>query len=365
MKVVYLTNQICGAGGLERVLSIKANYLTEALNYEIHIITLNQKNANVFYHFSDRIKLHDLEVEGNSINYILNYIKKLNVCISKIQPDLISVCDDGLKGFFVPKVLRYKCPMIYERHASKMIFKNKKDPSFFDKIKISAVEKLMDFGAKSYDAFVVLTQYNLSEWCLKNIKVIPNPLSFYPEKQSSLKNLKVITVGNHGYQKGYDLLLQIWKKVIDQHPNWTLDIYGKVDSKKKHYRLAEQLNICEYVNFYAPVKNIEEKYQEASIYAMTSRSEGFGMVLIEAMALGLPCIAFDCPCGPRDIIENLHNGFLIREGDIEGYAKRLIELIEDEELRIRCGSNARKTANNYEVEKIVAQWDLLFKNLTK
>ncbi|WP_445957808.1 glycosyltransferase family 4 protein [Yeosuana sp.] len=364
-KILYITNGISGSGGLERVLSIKASYLAENFGYEVHIITLNQSRAPLFYNFSNKIEYHDLRVDGNIFEYYHTYRKGIKAKIKQIQPDIISVCDDGLKGFFTPSIIGKPCPMVYERHASKNIFKNSDQLSIYQNLKFKILNSLMHIGARKYDRFVVLTHDNLTEWHLNNLIVIPNPLSFYPKKMAVLENKKVISVGNHGFQKGYDRLILIWKNIIKKHPDWQLVVYGKIDKEKKHIKLAEKLGISDNVFFFEPVKNIQDKYNEASIYAMSSRSEGFGMVLIEAMAYGLTCISFDCPCGPKDIITEAKDGFLVNNGDINKFAEKLNILIENKELRLQMGTKARRKAKNYLPETIIPLWDNLFRDLIK
>ena len=362
MKLLYITNQICGSGGLERVLSIKASYLAEQLGYEVHIITLNQGNKKLFYDFSDKLIYHDIEISGNYASSFLQYLRGLKKKVKTIKPDVISVCDDGLKGFYVPYFLGTKTPIIYERHASKNIIKTSDNASFLQKLKLKLIFSLMHIGARKYDAFVVLTNYNLSEWDLDNLKVIPNPLSFKAQKISSLKNKKVISVGSHHFQKGFDRLLKSWKSVLEKHDDWILEIYGRADTNI-YQEMAYELGIENSVRFHPPIKNIQEKYAEASVYAMSSRSEGFGMVLIEAMAHGVPCISFDCPCGPKDIITHEKDGFLIPNGDIEAFSRTLIELIEDQSLRELMGKEAVKKSEHYVPESVVPNWDVLFRSL--
>lgn len=123
------------------------------------------------------------------------------------------------------------------------------------------------------------------------------------------------------------------------------------------------MGIGDTVNFHKPVKNIEDKYEQASIYAMSSRFEGFGMVLIEAMSYGLPCVSFDCPYGPSDIITDYKDGILIENGNIQSFADAIIKLIENQSLRQDMGENAQVKAQNYVPEKIMQKWDALFKSL--
>ncbi|MBW1619745.1 glycosyltransferase family 4 protein [Empedobacter falsenii] len=365
MKLLYVTNGINGAGGLERVLAIKTSYLSEKLNYEVHIVSLNETQFNPFYTFLPDIHLHSIMVKGNLFNYIWNYIFGIKRIIKQVQPDIISVCDDGLKGFFLPIILGNKIPTIYERHISKEV-ENTKGDSFLKKKSIQLKWAIMATLAKKFDAFVVLTNGNIKEWPnLRNLKVIPNPTSFYPEQSAALNNKKVIAVGKQGYQKGYDQLLRAWEVVCKENSDWELEIYGKEEPKEGLHQLAMQLGIQNRVSFYPPTSSIEEKYLESSIYVMSSRFEGFGMVLIEAMSCGLPCVSFDCPHGPSDIISDKEDGFLVPNGDVQALANALQILILDENKRIIMGRNAKDNAKRYLPEQIMPVWDELFKKIKK
>lgn len=364
MKLLYITNGINGAGGLERVLSVKASYLADCYNYDITILSLNNNDQNPFYHFSEKINFISIDVKGNPFQYIKSYIQGINRIVKEIKPDVISVCDDGLKGFFLPLLLNKPCPMIYERHASINIDRGF-NPGRLQRIQFSFKQVLMNFLGANFDAFVVLTQGNIKEWNIKKCTVIPNPLPFYPDTTSQLDAKKVLAVGSHSYNKGYDLLLQAWKKVSSRHPDWELQVYGKIDAEKIFLKLADSLGLDSQKIFFEPVSNIEEKFSASSIMVLPSRSEGFGMVLIEAMACGLPCVSFDCPSGPSDIITDQEDGFLVENGNIELFADKINTLIDDKDLRIKMGKKASQNVRRYLPETIMAQWDILFKELTK
>ena len=362
MKLVYIVNRIDGPGGLERVLSIKASLLADQYNYDVHIVTLNQKGKDLFYQFSDKITYHNIDASGNKFSQFFYYIKGMRKVIAKINPDIISVCDDGFKGFFVPFFLNKPCPMIYERHVS-INATVKPNDSLLGKLISYLKIKLIHFGAEKYDRFVVLTKGNVNEWELNNLEVISNPLSFYPKELSNLTNKKVLAVGKQSFQKGYDRLLQSWKLVVDKNPDWELDIFGTIDPNQKLDELCKELNISRNVNFYQPVKDIANKYKEASIYVMSSRYEGFGMVLIEAMAYGVPCISFDCPFGPSDIIEDNINGYLVKNNDVITFGNKINYLIENVENRKQKGTNARVSVTKFQPVVIVGKWNHLFKSL--
>lgn len=364
MKILYITNGIVGVGGLERVLSIKASYLADEMDYEVHILTLNQNDSSPFYTFSPQIILHDIIVEGNAVRYFMQYYQGIKEVVKKIIPDIIAVCDDGLKGFFLPLLLRKPCPMIYERHVSRNI-EIKERQGVIGRIGVNIKFFLMNFLAKSFDKFVVLTNANIDEWKVRNITVIPNPLSFNPSQTSKLQERNVIAVGKQTYQKGYDRLLKSWKLVYEKHSDWKLNIFGKFEPSQQLEEQTVALGIQDSVKFNAPVKNILDKYLESSICVMTSRFEGFGMVLIEAMACGVPCVSFDCPCGPADIIKDGIDGFLVANGDVDVFAKKLTLLMEDEDLRKRMGADAKENVKRYLPDEVMPLWNKLFKSITK
>ena len=186
-------------------------------------------------------------------------------------------------------------------------------------------------------------------------------MSFYPQESSSLENHQIVCVGSLSYNKGYDLLIDAWSKIASQHPTWSVHIYGKGDASI-YQTTINQLGIQKQITFHLPVQDIESIYQQASLLVLPSRSEGFGMVLIEAMACGVPCVAFDCPCGPRDIVQNGKNGYLVKAQDTEILAKKIEILIEDKESRIKMGKFAKQTAQQYLINRIALQWKDLFES---
>tara|TARA_R110000868_G_scaffold98253_1_gene270298 strand:- start:14917 stop:16014 length:1098 start_codon:yes stop_codon:yes gene_type:complete len=363
MRLLYIVPSCNTEGGVARVLSVKTNSLIEKWGYEIHILTQNDGNSSPFYDFNSGIIFHDIILKGSVFQFFKDYVNNLKRQIAIIKPDVIVVCDNGLKAFTVPFFLNSNVPLVFECHGSKYIQENKmKAPFFFKGIQFFKY-KFKNLGVQKYNRFVALSNESLQEWDVLNYTIIPNPSWLKVTADNPLENKKVITVARNSYEKGLDRLLSIWQKIALKHPDWILEIYG--DGLEPLETVAEKLNINSKVRFHKPVINIEEKYKEASLFVMTSRFEGFPMVLIEAMASGLPCVAYDCPVGPRAIITNGENGILVQEGKEQLFVENLSSLIEDTSLRKQLGKNARESVADYDLDIIMLQWNALFENVVK
>lgn len=361
MKLLYIVPKIKNAGGVARVLSIKANYFVAHFGYEIHIISQNEEDDLPFYNFDSDIEFHNLTLKGTFLSFLNSYKKQINQKINEIQPDVILVADNGVKAFVFPFIVKTKTPIVFESHGSKFIEEHNTNWNILSKSSQNLKYWFKNFGVQKFTKVVALSEENLKEWNVKNGVVIPNPCWIKSKKMANLKSKKVIAVARNSYEKGLDRLLLIWKEITQKHPDWTLDIYtNDVDSLEKS---ALDLEIESGINYLHFVKKIQEKYLKSSIYVMTSRTEGFPMVLLEAMASGLPCIAFDCPTGPRAIITNAENGFLIPDGNIEMYIKKLSFLIENEEVRVKFGDDAKETSEHFNTDKIMEQWKVFLESL--
>ena len=217
---------------------------------------------------------------------------------------------------------------------------------------------------KRLDRFVVLTEEDKSSWKeLDNVEVIPDPLAFKIDKISPLTQKRVIAVGRYVYQKGFDILLRTWSKVEKQILDWDLAIYGMGD-RTSYEKLMDDLQIDrKRCHLYGPTENIEREYLNSSLFVFSSRFEGFGMVLLEAMACGLPVVSFDCPCGPKDIICHQEDGLLVENGNINQLAEYMILLMQDDEKRKTMSVSAVTNVQRFKISIIAQLWKSLFDNL--
>jgi glycosyltransferase involved in cell wall biosynthesis len=377
LKLVYITPALYMAGGVERVLTLKANYFAEHFGYDITIILTEGKDKPLFYPLSNKIKVINLNIGFEEL-WSCSFVKKIFVYLKKqrqfkkaLTRELMRLRPDITISLLRREInflndIKDGSRKIGELHVNRANYRNFEvnDSNFFKNLFAKFWMHSLVAKLKKLDRFVVLTEEDKDAWPeLKNICVIPDPLSFLPTKYSELKERRVIDVGRYVYQKGFDLLLQAWSKIEKLYPDWQLVIFGDGDRtpyENQMKALGIDDNRC-HLN--GPTSNVQHEYINSSIFVFSSRFEGFGMVLVEAMACGLPVVSFDCPCGPKDIIKDGEDGILVENGNIELLASSLSILINDESLRKSMSKAGQKNAQRFNIVHIAEQWRDLFESL--
>ena len=368
--IVYCIAATHNSGGMERVLANKANYLARR-GYEVSIITTDQQGKPPYFELDHRIRQYDLDINymENGVQGLLQKIRtysiKQRLHKTRLTQLLKSLSADVVISMFDHEVsFLYK---IYEgsRKVLEIHFSRFKRMQYGRKGMWGMVDRWRSAWdrkvAQKYNAFVVLTEEDKRYWGkMPNISVIPNANSFVPSDQARLIDKRAIAVGRFDYQKGFERLIDIWGKIHQKHPDWRLDIFGHGPLQDVLQQQITGMRLDKVIRLCPPEKDIERVYLRSSMLLMTSRYEGLPMVLLEAQSCGLPLVSYACKCGPRDVIEDGINGFLIEEGDSETFVKQVSCLINNDELRQRMGNAGKQMAGKFSEDRIMAAWIELF-----
>ena len=366
--------------GMERILTAKINYLAEHTNYQLYLLTYEQKGSPLPFSIAQ-------SVQHISIDHIIPLRKDYSIFvwfikflttrkhfhrsfikqIEDIKPDIV-ICNPysfSVIDLIITVSTSKGIKTIIESHTklSSTLLSNKFK---YNKALYSLIKKwdeLIMNRLRPVSNVVTLTKQDAKDWepFVNNITVIPNFITITPKNIKSYSAKRVISAGRYAHEKGYDMLLKAWAIVTEVYPDWELHIFGDGDSTP-YAKMIQQLRISDSVFLHPSTSDIAEEFSNSSIYVMSSRYEGFGLVLAEAMSCGLASVAFDCPYGPRTIIEDRHDGLLVQREDIKQLSDGLLFLMSDPTIRITFGSNASEDIKRFNKESIMQKWIDLINN---
>ena len=377
LKIVYLTPALYMAGGVERVLTLKANYFAEHYGYDITIILTEGKGKPLFYPLSDKVKIVNLDINFEELwhcsfakkivlylNKQIEYKKKVKEELMRLRPDItvsmlrreinfINNIHDGSKK-------------IGELHINRANYRNfsASDANFVKNIFARFWSNNLLGHLRKLNRLVVLTEKDREAWHeLDNVEAIPNPLPFDVCNISNQESKRLLLVGRYSHEKGIDLMLEAWAKLQGKCSDWTLDIFG--DGDREPYILqAKQLGIdMSRCHLNGRTDDVRREYANSAMLVCTSRFEGFGMVIAEAMACGLPVVSFDCPWGPRSIISDGEDGALVANGNVEELASTILKLVNNSDLLYAMSMKALENIKRFNIDNIAEKWHLLFESL--
>lgn len=378
-RIVYCTPALYSAGGVERVVSLKANYFAESFGYEVTIIVTEGQGRECFFPLSSKVNVINLNLGFEEL-WKVSFIKKIFLYLKKqyrykklLKEELLRLRPD-----ITISVLRREINFINSIHdGSRKMGELHVNRSNYRNFAVRNSNRIKALFArlwmnnlighlKQLDKMVVLTESAKQDWPeLSNVVLIPDPLPFSVQQVSSLSAKRIISIGRYAYEKGNDLLLRAWSIVQNSCEDWVLDVYG-MGEREPYRQLMSELGIDESrCHLYGSLADVKEQYLSSSVFALPSRFEGFGLVIIEAMSCGLPVVSFNCENGPRNIITDEQDGCLVTPYDVEEYANKLLKLIHDKDYRQQMGINAYQASRRYAIENIATQWKDLFDELMR
>jgi glycosyltransferase involved in cell wall biosynthesis len=349
MKIIVYFNSMAPAGGIERVISRHIAFLVKN-NHEVILLTKDKESS--FYELPHVVKFDSLEVKMNMdmnsrikrmFQVMVVFFSSVRILRNKIKehrPDIIYTATPF--SLFEVYFAQFHCTNSLATEHSSFAAYNKAyqfiAKIFYKKVGLLTVPTTLD--ADYYKSIGIRNTY------------LPNPLPFYSESRASLDNKIVLNIGRLTNDKRHDLLINLWAQSKAKELGWKLKIIGTGENRSKIKEQIIRLNLEKSVVLCVPTKEIEQEYLSASVFVLTSIAEGFGLVLAEAMACGVPCVSFNCPSGPRDIIDNNENGFLIEEGKNEDFIDKLDLIISNDVLRKEMGQRAKIAIRKFESQII-------------
>ena len=386
--IYFLMNNVDGKGGIARTVGNLASELAQ--RHRVEIISLYRRQQRPTYPLDPRVTVRYL-IDARSGKSVRGegripmtgpaWLRRLDRYDTRLAPTSNEPLMSAMTAWLLLRALRSLEPgvlvstrptmtSIAGRFAPRRVLTVGQDHlNIHERLQHPELMKVILNGASRLDCFALLTEADAVDYRerLRGVDTLvtamPNALPWPVRTPSPLTEKIVISGGRLVEQKGFDLLIHAYAQVARARPDWQLHIYGSGALRPALRRQITELGLDEQVQLKGHTENFDAVLATASVYAMSSRYEGFGMVLIEAMSRGLPLVSFDCPRGPGEIISSGSNGLLVPPEDTDALGKALLTVIEDDELRAQMGKASHTDAHRYEVETIALRWDSLFEEL--
>ena len=356
-KIALMVSNLCTLGGTERVTANLSADLAKF--YDCYIITQWDTGKHA-YPVSSDVKTFNLYPQKRRLRHmIFDAVRRIRKYVKQEGIEVLIVV--GRNNGLIPILVKMVTPvqLVWCEHNFVKSYQFYQE-SLREKILRNLLQKMV-YSAP--DEVVTLTEKDLAYYKNRSMKscCIYNSINdalFQRACSYDVNACKIMTVGRIDYQKGYEYLVDVAQKVLARHPDWRWDIYGdgEAEYKEKIAALIRERGLAGRLTLCGNRSDIYDLYQNYGIYVMTSRYEGFGMVLLEAKVKKLPLVSFDIDSGPSDIIEDGVSGYLVPPFDTDAMAERICELIEHPELRQKFSDHAWDNIDKFRKEAVVQKW---------
>jgi glycosyltransferase involved in cell wall biosynthesis len=379
MHILYIYPEFTIKGGADKVIIEKANYLARH-GYQVTLVTEAQLGRKLSFPLDEAVCHIDMGLDFNrqyrhglllrAFTYfvlIRQYKKRLRRVLQGRKPDIVA----SAIGRSIDLITEMKdgSVKIGEAHTVKANVRSfylMEQKGGFYWLGAKFMKKKTYGHVARLDALVLLTPEDARSWSeVGHTFVIPNAVPFNTSRCSSLDRKQAIMVARYNDAKGFDYMIAAWQLVHRRHPDWVLNVFGSGEMHDQVAQWIQEKGLEGTILMHDPVENIVDEYLQSSLCVMSSRYEGFPMVLLEAMACGVPCVAFDCPHGPRNIIRHEEDGLLVDYLNVEALADSICRLIENDDLRRQMGAKAKTNIRRFSQEAVMKQWEDLFEHLLK
>jgi len=360
MKLFILVDQLHSHGGIEKLVALKANYWSTVFGYEVVVVATEQGGLPLVYPLDSGVSFVDLQVAYQRQKSYFSFanllllgqnIWRLQRLLFQQRPDVILVASHIPVTYVLPFMVRRKAILAKEFHYTK----------FFDSL-VGIKAKVLHFIESRYDYLVVLSAEERRFYPSKQVVVIPNPIvdaSIHPITPVLERPTIAVALLRFAPVKRLELLVAVWSLFSKQHPDWQLHLYGSTDTAYAQtiQALVLAAGLERVVLFKGSTSAVSEVLDSARLLLLTSEQECFPMVLLEAFAAGVPVVAFDCPTGPRNIVHNGVDGFLVPFGSVSDFVERMEMLVGDAALLATFSANAQVASLNYSVDSVMNVWN--------
>lgn len=350
MRILVYFNSLAPAGGIERVICEHIRLLSDR---GFQIVVLTKDSAAPFYELPLGVRRDTLGIDfelnmSSRINRILKIAFNMFRTVSRLRRHVIKKDDSAL--VYVASPLNLLELYMSGKHMQEVIVTEHSSFISYNRVYKLIIKFLYPRVG------LLTTPTTMDSMLLKRLGIeneyVANPLPFYPSKFSNLEEKTALNIGRLTDDKRHVLLLKLWARSNARRLGWKLLIVGRGENKAILEDVIRELDILDIVQLEDVRKDIQEVYFKSSMFLLSSRNEGFGLVLAEAMACGVPCISINCPSGPRDIIRDGIDGFLVEEGDEEQFIVLMNELMDHSITRKNLGLAARNGVKRFEADLI-------------